>query len=301
MIRFNRTTFLILLCLLLLLSVGFLNTPRVKSVSVAGGGVIRIQSLDYSIGSIKTLFVFDEEPRSDDFRERSTSWLIIAAYEFPIGRADPDWQLIGKNNVTLWHYRLEKTFDLQCDSAYPNLAYPFESFTIHFYIASNITRSFSISNEIPNFSAAITQEWVQYNQTSLLFQPEGCPNLLEVTIRVFHDYEYMIIASILYVLLGIIFVLGFLLSVRKKALGLSNYLMVSSSILIFLPVFFFAFRGSLAPKYLTGIDWLSLLSMFVYGAFLLKEVWRNKTPEASNSTGEKKKTHDPPDYEPTTP
>jgi hypothetical protein len=292
MVKPARITFLILLSAMFLILVG-LSTPRANSVSVVSwSGIIRIQSIDYSGGVAKTVFVLDDWTGSSDIHERSTTWILESApndtYGIPIGLADPDWQLVGTNNITLWHWKLEKSFDLQCSSFYSNLKFPFEDFTIHFYVASNITRWFSVASEIPNFSATITLQVVRYNQTSLLFKPEGCPSLQEVTIHVFHDLNYEFIVSILYALLAIIFLMGCLLPFRRAALGLSNYLVLSSSILIFLPIFFLTFRGSLAPTYLTVPDGLCLLSMFVYGLSLFIEVWLKKNPDSDNASSEER-------------
>jgi hypothetical protein len=274
-----------------------------------GSGSIRIQEIDHSGGIVKALFILDETAYSS-FEERSTTWITVltprnTTYSYIIGRADPDWQLVGTNNITIWHWMLQETHDLECSAFYPSLVFPFEQFTMIFYVSSNMTRQFSVVCEIPHFSATVAQRDVHYNETILTYQPEASerPYLKEVIINVFHDSDYKVIALILYSLMIIIFALGFLLfkRVRDKVLDFRDYLMVSSSILIFLPVFFFTIRSSLAPNYLTVPDWLCLLSMSVYGTFLTVQVLCTKNPESEGVPGREQEPSNLPDYEPTTP
>ena len=286
MAKLARVPLLIVLSLLVSVFAG-LSTPQVNSAFV-GWGIIRIQSINYPGGEVaKTVLVFDEETGSNDFHERSTTWILW--YEqnttsgIPIGRADPDWQLVGTNNVTSWHWRLEKSLDLGYTTFYPTFSFPFENFAIHFYIASDITRSFSVESEIPNLSATITQVSVNYNQTSLTSQPEECPYLMEVTIQVLHDSGYIFIMLLLYALVLVFFGMSILLFNRRNAIGLSNYVTVSSGILVFLPVFYLTFRESLAPNYLTLLDGVFFISMFFYAVFLIGELLSRKTSEYHSS------------------
>ena len=262
-----------------------------------GSGIIRIQKINYPSGLIQALFIFDETTSSDSFIERSTTWITILTPRNTtegriIGRADPDWQLVGTNNVTIWHWMLQKSYDLESKSSYPNVFFPFEKFTIVFYVATNSTRQFSVTSEIPQFSVAITQRSVNYTEAPFVDQPEGCPYLQEIIIDIFHDIEYQSVAMILYALMVIILAMAILLWKRKETLGSSNYLMILLTILIFLPVFFFTLRNSIAPSYLTVPDWLCLTSMLVYGVLLIYEV------EGGYFFKRRRRL---PDYEPTNP
>lgn len=279
---------LIALCLLnLLIVAAFL--PKVHSVSLPRVSYIEIQDLSGDHGVAKLLFVFEEETGSVDFRERSTNWLVIEQFNYtigiPIGRADPDWKLVGTNNVTVWHWRLEKTFYLQYqDNGDPGVMFPGEVFTVSFYIATNLSRWFIASTDIPNFSVSIDQQQVDYNQSSWTFQPQGCPYFLKIDLSVFHTVEYQFVVYMFYIVLIILILTAILLFIRRNDIQRSSFFRISSSIFIFSPVFLFTFRNSFAPNYLTRFDALCSIVIIIYGVLLL---WRIAIPPAQNGVGAK--------------
>ena len=262
-----------------------------KAQCATGVGSGHIEVLDLDAKSAKLLFVFDEEMGSDDFRERSTSWLVIeqfgAVTEVPIGRADPDWKLVGTNNITIWHWKLEKTFHLQYQTnGIPGIVFPCEVFTVTFYVATNLSRWFSSSIDVPNFSVSVETQYVDYNQSSWTFQPEGCPYFLRVDLHVFHAFEYKVIALMLFILLFIVIAAAFFLIKKRREIGSSDLFRVSSSLLVFLPVFFFTFRNSMAPKYLTTFDGLCFFGAIIYGSVLLwKLVCLDQEKNSETATG----------------
>lgn len=242
-----------------------------------GGGYIEVQDIDLSKGVAKLLFVFDEETGSADFRDRSMSWIVINRSDqfgggiiaYPIGRADPDWRLIGTNNMTTWHWRLEKTFQLEYETNGDRfLLFPFEVFAVSFYIATNESRSFGVGIDIPNFSVSVDQQRVDYNQSSWTFQAEGCPDLLKIDLFVFHGQEYKAIVISLFIVLSIVIGAGVLLLKKRNDIQDSDFFRISSSLLIFAPVFFLTFRNSIAPFYLTIFDTVCFVAGIMHGSLL---------------------------------
>jgi len=259
-----------------------------------GDGYIEVQDIDLSKGVAKLLLVFDEETGSADFRDRSTSWLVINQTDqfggdiiaYPIGRADPNWRLIGTNNITIWHWKLEKTFQLEYETNGDRfLLFPFEVFAVSFYIATNESRSFDAGIDIPNFSVSIDQQRVDYNQSSWNFQAEGCPDLLKMDLLVFHSQEYKAIAILLFIVLLIVIVVGILLFKKRNDIQDSDFFRISSSLMIFVPVFFFTFRNSIAPFYLTIFDTICFVAGIMHGSLLagkLATISRTQKTEATH-------------------
>jgi hypothetical protein len=283
---FLRTAILVILCLLNSLIVIPFLLCRVQSATGVGSGHIKVESLDLSAGVAKLIFVFDEETGSDDFHERSTSWLIMRQYginlSIPIGRADPDWELVGTNNLTIWHWRLEKTFDLeyQTSELYPFI-FPREVFTVNFYIATNISRWFSVSVDIPSFSASINQQYEDYNQSSCPYKPEGCPELKRINISVFHNSEYQTIIFMLYSIIFILIAIAIFLFKKRNVIE-ADFFTISSTLLVFVPVLFFAFRD-IAPPYLTLFDGLCLVVTIIYGCLILGKLIYKGEPIAGST------------------
>lgn len=216
-----------------------------QTVTKFGSGHIEVQNIANRVAEL--LFVFDEETGSSDILERSTSWLVIRQFNvttaIPIGRADPDWELVGTNNKTIWHWKLEKTYHLQYETnGDPFWVFPREVFSIQFYIATNCSRRFSIDSNVPGFSVWVEQQKVDYDQFYLdmewAFQPEGCPDFLTADISVFHNPQYQFVVSLLYIVIAIIGLICGLLVIKRNDLEDSDFLRVSSSILLFAPVFF---------------------------------------------------------------
>jgi len=275
----QKTVVLITFCLLSPLIIEASLPHRVQSASRFGNGYMEIQ--DLSKGVAKLLLVLDEETGSPDFHERSTSWLVIERFNVisatPIGRADPDWKLVGTNNITIWHWKLERTFYLQYqNNGNPFFMFPGEVFTVSFYIATNLSRRFSAIIDIPNFSIAIAQQQVDYDQFLLdvgwSFQAEGCPYFLKIDISVFHDHEYQIVIAMLYIILGIIIATAPLLFWKRSDIKPSDFFRISSSLLIFAPVFFFTFRNSIAPSYRTTFDAFCFIAAIMHGLLLLGKI-----------------------------
>lgn len=255
---------------------------RAQSTIGERSGSIKIESLDLSADVAKVVFVLDEETDSSDFHDRSTTWIIAEQYginvSIPIGRADPDWVMIGTNNVTLWHWKLEKTVYMKYQSDVNQFfVFPFDSFTIDFYVASNISRWFTASTDIPSFSASLDQHGVNYNQTSFRYTPEGCPELDRISISISHSSEYRIIICMLYATLIIIIAIAFVLPAKMGDID-SNFFAISSTILVFVPVLFFAFRD-IAPPYLTLFDTVCLGSAIIYGGLILGKLILRKKPK----------------------
>jgi len=270
----HKIVWFITFCLLTSLIMGTFQTHRVQSISRLGSGVVEIQDLDLSEETAKILLVLDEETGSSEFRERSTSWVVInqsyGITAIPIGRADPDWKLFGTNNVTIWHWKLEKTLSLPYQTnGRPFFQFPDEIFTITFYVATNLSRRFIASVDIPNFSVLINQKNVDYNQSTWMFELQGCPYFMKVDVFVFHNQEYRIVILMLYIVLFIILATGGLLLWKRNHLDHSDFFRISSSLLIFAPVFFFTFRNSIAPPYLTTVDVICFITAIMHGSLLL--------------------------------
>lgn len=232
-----------------------------ETKNTLGSGSIEIQEIKE--GTVKLHFVFDEKTTSSNFQDRSTNWLVIHQYNMttaiPIGRADPDWTLIGTNNVTSWHWQLEKTYYLEHQNNGNHLVnFPNEEFKVTFYIATNFSRSFHVESNVPNFSTQSKTQEVDFEkfliETGWSFEAEGCPIFLELEISIFHNLEYKIIIGMLYTIAIIILALCVLLVIKKDHLINSDFLRVASSILLFAPTFLFTFRNSVAPPYLTSFD-----------------------------------------------
>jgi len=255
-----------------------------------GSGSIKVESLDVTAHIAKLVFVFDEETGSDDFHERSTSWVIFKQYGFnvsiPIGRADPDWMMIGTNNATIWHWKLEKTLYVEYQGVINQFwVFPCECFTIDFYVASNISRWFSASAGISSFSASIDQHGEAYNQSWCPYQPEGCPELSRISISISHNSEYRIVAGMLYAILIIIIAIAAILP-AKMGDNDSDFFTISSTILVFVPVLFFAFRD-IAPPYLTLFDAVCLTSAIIYGGLILGKLIYRKQPKSKKAKDRK--------------
>jgi hypothetical protein len=214
-----RFSLLAVVCLIGSLILIPLLPCRGQSTTGVGSGSIKIESLDVSAHVAKLVFVLDEETGSSDFHERSTSWIIFKQYginvSIPIGRADPDWVMIGTNNVTIWHWKLEKTLYIEYQSDVNQFfAFPFERFAIDFHVASNISRWLSASTDISSFSASIDQHDENYNQSSCPYQPEGCPELMRISISISHNSEYRIVVGMLYAILFIIIAIAVVLPAK---------------------------------------------------------------------------------------
>jgi hypothetical protein len=255
-----------------------------------GSGSIGVETLEDSAHVAKLAFVFDEETRSNDFHERSTSWIIFKQYgsnvSIPIGRADPDWLMIGTNNVTIWHWKLEKTLPMEYQShGNQFFSFPFESFSVDFYVASNISRQFSVSTSISSFSASVNQHDENYNQSSCPYQPEGCSILTHISVSLSHNSEYQIIVGMLYTIEFIIIAIAVVLLMKMGDVDL-NFFTISSTILVFVPVLFFAFRD-IAPSYLTLFDAVCLGSAIFYGSLILGKLIYRKQPNSETSSNEK--------------
>jgi len=277
-----RFSLLVVVCLTSSLLLIPLLLCRAQSTTLVGSGSVKIESLDLSAGVAKVVFVLDEETGSSDFHDRSTSWISFKQYgsnvSIPIGRADPDWVIIGTNNVTLWHWKLEKTVYMEYQNDVNQFfEFPFESFVIDFYVASNISRWFAASTDVPSFSASTDQHRENYNQSSFPYQPEGCPELERISISLSHNSEYRIIVCMLYAALVIIIAIAFVLPAKMGDID-SNFFAISSTILVFVPVFFFAFRD-IAPPYLTLFDMVCLGSAIIYGCLILGKLIFRKQPK----------------------
>ena len=273
----QKTVVLIAFCLVSPLIIEAFLPERVQSISSPRSSHIEIQDISMRTRVAKVLFVFEEKTTSTDFRERSTNWLIgeqfNVPFAIPIGRADPDWKLVGTNNVTIWHWRLEKTFYLQFHSnGDPFWMFPREVFTMNFSIATNLSRWFTAIVDVPNFSVSINQQQVDYNQSSSPFQLPGCPYLLKVNLSVFHDVEYQFVIAMLYIILGTIIATAPLLFWKRYDIEPSDFFRISSGLLIFTPVFFFTFRNSIAPSYLTTFDVLCFIAAIIHGFLLLGKI-----------------------------
>jgi hypothetical protein len=285
---FPKIAILFGLCLLNTLIIAVFLSDKVQSATGVGNAHIEVQDLDFSEGVAKLLVVFEEETGSDDFRERSTSWLVIEQLNtghgiiaFPIGRADPDWKCVGTNNVTLWHWRLEKTFHLRYQTnGNPSLIFPFELFKATFYVATNISRWFTASIDVPNFSISVNEQYADYNQSSWTFQPEGCPYFLKFDLYILHSLEYRVITMMLYIVLSIVITIAVFLTKKRDDIPSSDFFRISSSLLIFLPVFFFTFRNSMAPQYLTTFDMFCFFGAIIYGSLLLWKLIRFRSEES---------------------
>ena len=276
----QKAVMLTVFCLLSPLIIEVFQPHRMQSETRFGSGNIGIQ--DFSKGVAKLFLVLDEETGSPDFQERSTTWLVIRQFNvttaIPLGRADPDWKLVGTNNITIWHWKLEKTFYLQYQTnGNPFFIFPSEVFTVSLYLATNLSRWFSSTTDIPNFSVAIAQQQVDYDQFFLdfgwSFQPEGCPYFLKIDVSVFHDHEYQIVVAMLYIILCIVIATAPLLFWKRSEIKSSDFLRISSSLLIFAPVFFFTFRNSIAPSYLTTFDAFCFIAAIIHGSLLLGKIY----------------------------
>ena len=238
-------------------------------------GAVEIQDLDTYSGMMKLHIVFDEETSSDNFRDRSTSWLIwqygSGFTAIPIGCADPDWKLAGTNNNTSWKWSLEKT--IWAVYQQDGFGFPFETFKVSFYVCSNETRGFGVRSDIPNSYPAIYQTGIIPKALPNNFRfLDGTPEQIRVDISLTPDITSFWIAVMLYVLLVILLVLGFVLFLNTNKIELSNSVTITSGVLVFLPILIFAFRTSIAPKYLTPIDFLGFLAMLFFGFLLIFEV-----------------------------
>lgn len=243
-------------------------------------GTVEIQDLDTASGMMQLHIIFDEETGSDNFKDRSTSWIVwqygnghasVGFTAIPIGCADPDWKLVGTNNVTLWKWRLEKT--LWARYQQDGFAFPFESFKLSFYVCSNETRGFGVTSYIPNSYPSIYQTGIVSEELPNNFKfIDGTPEQIRVDISLAPDSTSFWIGVMLYVLFVILLVLGIVLFLNTNKIELSNSVAVTSGVLVFLPILIFAFRTSIAPKYITLIDILGFLAMLAFGFLLIFEV-----------------------------
>jgi len=208
-------------------------------------------------------FVFYETTGSGDFKERSTSWLIFNQYGYegaiPIGIADPEWTLIGTNNVTLWSWKLEKTLNLQYNMSESSLFYPYEAFEVGFYLVSDTDRYFTVST-VPYYEAAPPNRTeVNEDQLPSNFQFGDLSENLKIDLSISPDGVANFIAIMIYIVYGILLLLLLLLYKKRKRITFSDSSHIASSIFMFLPILIFTFRTSIAPIYLTPVDSIGFL------------------------------------------
>ncbi len=252
-------------------------------------GEVEFQDIDTSSGMVLLHFVFDEQTGSDDYRDRSMSWII---WEYgksggfvstPIGPADPDWKLIGTNNDTSWKWRLEKTL---WANYHHSGFFPLEQFKVSFYVCSNESRGFEVRSLIPNSFPSIFQTGVVPEEVPHSFKFEGVPEQIRVDISFGPDSISSLIGVMLYVLFGVLIVLWGVLFQRRRSTKLEHSIMITSSVLVFLPILVFTFRTSIAPKYLMPIDILGFSVMLVFGILLIYEFYaKTRTPRMNFDPG----------------
>jgi len=265
-----------LLLISIVVAISFSNEVSCASpISNLTDSYIEIE--DFSKDYVQVYLVLREETSSNDTRQRSTNWFVPSrdsSIAYPFGRADPDWKLIGTNNVTTWRWELRKLLYLNWRPNFePFLIFPCESFSTSFYLATNGTwyTVFGGIIEVRNFVIShLNVESVDYSEINWTF--EGCPNLIKIDIGVSHSFDYKMEILLLYLVIIVTIVASAMLVKKREAVDSRIFVQISLGLLVFSPVLFFSFRGSLAPAWITLFDFFCFIPAFVCGSGLLWKI-----------------------------
>ena len=269
----------IIIFLVLILFFSVLNSERSIEVNSLPFTHEHIDILELNPASrtMKIQMTFYEETQSDDYNERSTNWVLFSQYGpftgFPIGKADPEWILVGDNNNTIWRWSLQKTFFIEYHQTGLQL-YPFEKFTFTFYIVSDVVRFFSV-DAMPNYYVEppertnLTEEQFT-NQTGFSFSDLSEIRKFEITIN--SDNLAQFIGIGIYLIFAILVILLFTMHFYRDRMDFSNSISIILSVFVFLPLLFFSFRNSIAPNYMTLIDGFVVFLIMAYGSYLIIKI-----------------------------
>lgn len=196
---------------------------------------------------------------------------------------DPDWKLLTTNNATSWIWSLHKQHVHLWTATPPlwaGLWYPCETFTLRLWIATN-SPAFNLTARFSGYGYELGRRILPVTDTEEIpmevrseFSKSYVPNRYSVELVVRHTPDYELF--ILFFAVFILWIWAILIElVRKRSkLKSSDFIQVCLGVLFFVPVFLLTFRTTIAPNYLTWVDFSLGVLAIVWGIILF---WRIKS------------------------